>query len=195
MKPLTILTVQLFAVFLMVCDRAAVQPFEWQSAKPESQGMSGPKLDALKEDLARRKTRALLVIRNDKIVYEWYAQGVTADSKQGTASLAKALASGMSLAVALHDGLIKLDDPAAKFIPEWKNDPKKSKITVRQLGSHTSGMSDSTTKGVKHEEQPGWMGDFWKRQMPPDDPFTIARDKTPILFDPGTKFQYSNPGV
>jgi CubicO group peptidase (beta-lactamase class C family) len=48
---------------------------------------------------------------------------------------------------------------------------------------------------VKHEEQPGWMGDFWKRLDPPRDPFTIARDETPMLFAPGEKLQYSNPGI
>jgi CubicO group peptidase (beta-lactamase class C family) len=101
----------------------------------------------------------------------------------------------LSLAVAMQDGKIALDDPAAKFIPQWSTDPRKSKITIRHLGSHTSGLADSTTESVKHEEQPGWMGDFWKRLDPPRDPFTLARDETPMLFEPGTKFQYSNPGL
>src|SRR5262249_21823595 len=90
---------------------------------------------------------------------------------------------------------IKLDDPVSKFVPERKDDPKKAKITIRQLGSHTSGLSDSTTPGVKHEDQPGWKGDFRKRLPLPYDPFTLARDKAPILSEPGTRFQYSNPGI
>jgi CubicO group peptidase (beta-lactamase class C family) len=174
---------------------ASGQPFEWQTATPASQGMSGPKLDALRDDLAGRKTRAFLVIRNDKIVCEWYAQGTAADGKQGTASLAKAIVGGLSLAVAVTDGRIRLDDPAMKYIPEWKNESKKSRITIRHLGSHTSGLSDSTTNGVKNEDQPGWKGDFWKRLPPPNDPFTIARDRAPVLFEPGRQFQYSNPGI
>jgi hypothetical protein len=56
-------------------------------------------------------------------------------------------------------------------------------------------MSDSTTEGVQHEQQPGWMGDFWKRLDPPRDPFTIARDETPVPFAPGEQIQYSNPGI
>jgi CubicO group peptidase (beta-lactamase class C family) len=174
---------------------ACGQQFDWKKETPESQGFSREKLDALKDELAKRKTRAFLVIRNDKIVYEWYAEGNDAAKLQGTASLAKALVGGMSLGVAISDGRIKLDDPAAKYIPEWKNDPKKSKITVRQLGSHTSGLSDSTTPGVKHEDQPNWMGEFWQRLPPPKDPFTLARDNCPAQSDPGTKFQYSNPGI
>jgi CubicO group peptidase (beta-lactamase class C family) len=178
-----------------ICARTAEPAWDWPSATPESQGMSATRLEAIKERLAAKKTRAFLVIRNDEIVYEWYAAGVTANTKQGTASLAKALAGGMSLAVAITDGKISLDDPAAKFIPQWKSDAQKSKITIRHLGSHTSGLSDSTTENVKHEEQPGWMGDFWKRLDPPRDPFTIARDETPMLFAPGEKIQYSNPGI
>jgi CubicO group peptidase (beta-lactamase class C family) len=173
----------------------AEKAWDWPTATPESQGMSGPRLDAIKQRLASKKTRAFLVVRNDCIVYEWYATGVTATTKQGTASLAKALVGGMSLAVALTDGKIALDDPASKFVPQWKDDPGKSKITVRHLGSHTSGLSDSTTENVKHEEQPGWMGDFWKRLDPPRDPFTLARDQAPMLAAPGEKIQYSNPGI
>ena len=81
----------------------------------------------------------LLVIRNDRIIFERYAPGWDATKPHGTASLAKALVGGMSLAVALTDGKIALDDPAAKYIPQWKDDPQKSRITIRHLGSHTSG--------------------------------------------------------
>jgi CubicO group peptidase (beta-lactamase class C family) len=192
---LPVRTVASVVALLCLGGPVSAQQFEWQTAAPETEGMSGAKLDALKDELAKRRTRALLVIRNDRIVCEWYAKGVDANSMQGTASLAKALVGGLSLGVALTDELIRLDDPAAKYIPEWKDDPKRSKITVRHLGSHTSGLSDCVTSGVKNEEQPGWKGDFWKRLDPPNDPFTIARDKTPILFDAGKDFQYSNTGI
>jgi CubicO group peptidase (beta-lactamase class C family) len=193
-RPLARAVAALVAV-LCLQGLAPAQSFTWRPATPESQGVDGRKLDALRDELARRRTRALLVVRNDRLVYEWYARGVGARSRQGTASLAKALVVGLSLGVALTDGLIKLDDPAAKYIPQWKGDPKKARITVRQLGSHTSGLSDSTTEGVGNEDQPGWKGDFWKRLPPPDDPFTLARDRTPLLFEPGGRFQYSNPGI
>jgi len=173
----------------------AAPAWDWPTATPENQGISAVQLEALKERLAAKRTRAFLVVRNDHVICEWYAPGVTAATKQGTASLAKALVGGMSLAVAITDGKISIDDPAAKFVPQWNNDPLKSRITIRHLGSHTSGLSDSTTEGVKHEEQPGWMGDFWKRLDPPRDPFTIARDETPMLFAPGERIQYSNPGI
>jgi len=187
--------VAFLAALLCISSQARGQEFRWERATPASQQMSGDALDSLRDELAARRTRAFLVIRNDKIVCEWYAPGVSAEDRQGTASLAKALVGGLSLGVAINDGLIGLDDLASTYIPQWKDDPRKSKITVRHLGSHTSGLSDSTTSGVRHEDQPGWMGDFWKRLAPPNDPFTIARDKTPMLFEPGDAFQYSNPGI
>ncbi len=55
-------------VALLPRGPVSAQRFEWQKATPESQGMSGQKLDALKDELAKRQTRALLIIRNDKIV-------------------------------------------------------------------------------------------------------------------------------
>jgi hypothetical protein len=50
------------SVVAMLClvGPASAQPFEWQSATPESQGMSNEKLDALKEELAQRKTHTFL---------------------------------------------------------------------------------------------------------------------------------------
>jgi CubicO group peptidase (beta-lactamase class C family) len=169
--------------------------FRWQAVTPEDRGMSSAKLDTLRDSLAGRKTESFLVIRDDRIVYEWYAKDRAASDKHGTASLAKAVVGGMALAVALNDGRVHLDDPVSKFVTHWRNDPWKSRITVRQLGSHTSGLSDAESDGLPHDRLSGWMGDFWKRLEPPRDPFTIARDEAPVLFEPGTRLQYSNPGI
>jgi len=167
----------------------------WPTATPESQGMSRAKLEAIKDSLAARKTKAFLVIRNDKIVYEWYASDHGPAAKHYTASMAKAIGGGVAFGVAVTDGLIALDDRAAKYVPQWRDDPRKSKITLRQLGSHTSGVEDAEADGLPHDKLPGWKGDFWKQPPVPRDPFTVSRDAAPILFEPGTKNAYSNPGI
>src|SRR5207237_6352578 len=109
--------IALLLLFVAAVRVLAQQPngFNWQLASPESQGMSRAKLDAIKDRLVTQKTDSFLVARNDKIVYEWYADGWSATKPHGTASLAKALVGGLSLAVAMTDGKISLDDPAAKF--------------------------------------------------------------------------------
>jgi CubicO group peptidase (beta-lactamase class C family) len=169
--------------------------FDWREATPESQGMSSARLDALWQDLRSRRTKALLVVRNDRIVFEKYAEGWDASRRHGTASMAKALVGGVALALAIGDGRMTLEDKAAAYIPAWRNDPRKSRITIRQLGSHTSGLDDAKSGDVPHEALPGWKGAFWKRADPPGDPFTIARDVAPLRFEPGTEMLYSNPGI
>src|SRR5881628_1541082 len=174
---------------------AAPPEWDWTAASPESQGMITSQLESIWTDLEGRRTTAFLVIRNDKIVFERFAAGQGGSTKHYTASMAKALVGGVSLAVALSDGRIALDDQASKHVVQWADDPAKSKITLRQLGSHTSGLADAEENGLAHEKLTGWKGDFWKRLAPPNDPFTISRDRTPLLFTPGGGIQYSNPGM
>lgn len=188
----------LLGVFLVLPIQnqdTATSVSDWKTATPESQGLSTAKLDALREGLAVRNTAALLVVRNDRIVYEWYAPERSATTRHYTASMAKAIVGGVSLAVAVSDGLIALDDPAAKHIEGWRADARKSRITVRQLGSHTSGLEDAEQDGLPHEKLAGWKGEFWKRLDPPRDPFTLSRDEATVLFQPGDRQQYSNPGI
>jgi CubicO group peptidase (beta-lactamase class C family) len=166
--------------------------FEWKFASPGSQGFSAERLGELKRSLAAKNTKALLVVRNDKIVCEWYAKGHGPDKKHYTASLAKALVGGMSLLVALNDGVIAADDPACEYIPQWKDDPVKSEITVRHLATHSSGIEDAEQDDIPHMKLPGWKGGFWRKDP---DPFTLSRDKAPVVFSPGTRYAYSNPGM
>ena len=122
------LDVVLVLVTTLVLVPIAAQPSAaaddvWRSGTPESQGFSSRRLDAIVPTSRRRSTQAFLVIHNDTIVCEWYASRSHRDTKLGTASLAKAIVGGVSLAVALGDGRLALDDPAAKFIPKWRSDP------------------------------------------------------------------------
>ena len=190
------IAVLLLSAWLAYAAAGQSPKFEWQTATPASQGMSAEKLDALQESLAATNTKALLVICNERIVWEWYAEGHGPTKTHYTASMAKALVGGVALGVAITDGRIALDDPAAKYIPEWKSDPLKSRITVRQLGSHSSGVEDAEVDNIiPHDKLLGWKGDFWKRLPVPNDPFSVSRDKAPVSFEPGTQGAYSNPGI
>ena len=191
------------AIVTVLSSSAFGEDFQFQADKPENHGLSTSRLDLLREKISS-ETKALLIIRNDKMVYEWYANDQPLEAKHYTASLAKAVIGGMSFAVAMNDGLINLDDPASKFVPEWKDDPVRSKIRIRHLGSHSSGIADAhnqpqRSEGKQHNEYSSWEGDFWRWRdgihPTPADAFTISRDKAPVLFEPGSEFQYSNPGL
>ncbi|HKJ68442.1 MAG TPA: serine hydrolase, partial [bacterium] len=185
---------------------AAANGFQWAAVTPESQGMSTRQLQQLTDTLAAHGTTSLLVIRNDRIIHEWYAPEWGPDRRHYSASLAKALVGGTSLLRALDEGVIYPDAPACYYIPGWKSHPQKSKITVRQLATHTSGIEDAEPteeeqqrlleEGVSrtdiHMNLPGWKGIFWRKDP---DPFTVSRDSAPVLFTPGTDYAYSNPGM
>lgn len=162
----------------------------WDTVSPAAAGMNGAKLDALRRVLDAKRTRALLIVRHDKIVFEWYTPFRGASYRHGVASVAKALVGGMSLLVALNDGWIRLDDPALKYIPAWSEDPAKAMITIRHLATHSSGIphdqKDHETVGTCGH----WGKAFWTRRP---DPFSLTLRCTPLLFAAGTSYAYSGP--
>ena len=158
---------------------------------PESQGFSSAALEALytKRDPAR--TRALLVIRRDTIVFEQYSD--PDQKKHSTASLAKGLVGSLALLLVLDDGRVQLDAPASNYIPAWRTDPDKSLITLRQLATHTSGLEDSfLPEGIPPSEL-GWKGEYWEKRREAAS-FLLARDRARVRFMPGTRVAYSNTG-
>ena len=184
--------------------------FEWSSSPAESQGFSPEKLEVMRAEAASRNTKALLVIRNDHVVCEWYADVFGPDRKHFTASLVKALAGGTSLALAVTDGLMDPDDPVCSYVPQWRGDPVKSRITIRHLATHTSGLANPGGPSIVAADPAlirGWQGRFWpdlksfarltgnEALVPEADPFRVARDEAPVLFEPGTEYHYSNPGM
>ena len=60
--------------------------------------------------MAARSTSALLIVRNDRIVFEWDAQGTFAGTKLATASTAKGVFGGLAAAIEIGDGLVGLDE-------------------------------------------------------------------------------------
>lgn len=188
----TRIILMVLAICLCISELGLAAQFRWKTAKPESQGVSGEKLNKLRESLAAKNTKALLIIRGDKIIYEWYTKGHGPGKKHYTASLAKALVGGMSLVTALNDGFTEADEPASNYIFQWRNHPVKSFITIRHLATHSSGIEDAEQDNIPHMKLPGWKGGFWRKDP---DPFTLSRDEAPIIFTPGSKYAYSNPGM
>jgi len=47
---------------------------------------------------------------------------------------------GVLAAIGVEEGWLDLDEPVSKTLPEWKDDPRKRKVTIRQLLNFTSGL-------------------------------------------------------
>jgi CubicO group peptidase (beta-lactamase class C family) len=77
---------------------------------------------------------AFLVLRDGKLVHEWYALGMNADNRFSPASMAKSV-----MALSFGAAKIPLDAPVSRWLTEWKDDPRGA-ITVRQLLTMSSGL-------------------------------------------------------
>ncbi len=89
-------------------------------------------------------------------------------------------------------GLLKLDDPIVKYVPELKtvHNPfgQMSDITIKHLMTHSAGFRAATWP---------WGGDKdWQPHEPAEWAQLVAMmPYTEILFKPGSKFSYSNLGI
>ncbi|MCI0491420.1 MAG: beta-lactamase family protein, partial [Planctomycetes bacterium] len=89
--------------------------------------------------LEERNGHALLIYHRGKLIHEQYFNGHSADKAHRLASGTKSFWGPLAIA-AQQDGLLTLDEKVADTITEWKDDPRKSQITIRQLLSLTSGI-------------------------------------------------------
>src|SRR4030095_9516783 len=82
---------------------------------------------------------SMLVMQNGRTIFEHYANGGSAHGRGPIFSGTKSFWGSAALAAA-RDGLFKLDDPVSDTITEWKSDPRKSQITIRELLNQTDGI-------------------------------------------------------
>ena len=97
-------------------------------------------LDQAADYSAALSGRALLVLHRGQPVFERYDDGWTADRHHMLASGSKSFV-GVIAMFAVQDQLISLDELASDTLTEWKDDPRKSKITIRHLLTLTSGLA------------------------------------------------------
>lgn len=106
------------------------------------------------------------------------------------ASVTKTM-TGIAIMQLRDRGLLSLDDPIVKYVPELAavHNPfgDTSAITLRQLMSHSAGFRSGTWPWRDHDWQPfepaGWS------QLVAMLPYTA------VEFEPGSRFGYSNPGI
>jgi CubicO group peptidase (beta-lactamase class C family) len=119
---------------------------------------------------------ALLVTSADgRVLFEDYAEGAGPDEPHLLASGTKSFWGVLAVAAA-EDGLLNLDERVSDTIGEWRGDPRRSRITVRQLLDFTSGL-DPKPQGLRGE---GSAGDKYAEAV-----------KAQAVAEPGASFNYS----
>jgi CubicO group peptidase (beta-lactamase class C family) len=110
---------------------------------------------------------------------------------------------GVTIAILIEEGKISLDDPVSKYLPEFKdlwilesdsNDVRKlvkakNTLTIRMVMNHTGGFPFEISAKQGNIKGGGWSGGAPLRQT------AAIAAASPLLFEPGTKEQYSNTGI
>jgi CubicO group peptidase (beta-lactamase class C family) len=122
---------------------------DWKDTKPESVGISSEKLKLAADyaflrtgddtDCKGRRTDALLIIRNGKIIFERYARNFQKDSLHLTWSVSKSIIQTL-YGIAVKNDVLKLDDPGYYHFEALGKDEAHKKITVRHLLNMSSGL-------------------------------------------------------
>lgn len=142
-------------------------------------------LDIATEYAAAMNSSALIVWKDGAIEKEAYFGAFDETSLINSKSLAKPLSSiAIGRAIALGH-VQSLDQPAADFLFEWKDDPVKSQITLRHLLGMRSGLlaQAPATQGVKDVLNRAYL-------HPRHDEVIIH--EYPVTDKPGTRYEYSN---
>jgi CubicO group peptidase (beta-lactamase class C family) len=167
---------------------ASTTPFAFPAAEPaEARATLESVFDTsdLGAFLAETDTQALIVIKDDAIRYEWYADGYGRDSMATSFSVAKSFDSVL-IGMAIDEGFIAgVDDPVTEYLPELlERDADFGRITIRHLLLMASGLD--------YQEFRWWLFNG-------DDPLTtyypdqreISLDNTRIVDPPGQYFLYN----
>jgi uncharacterized protein YbbC (DUF1343 family)/CubicO group peptidase (beta-lactamase class C family) len=112
-------------------------------------------------------------------------EAMTLDTIFDLASLTKVFATTSAVMKLVEQGKIRLNDPAARYIPELGTEgatAEKNQITIRQLLTHTAGFApDPTDANIPA----GWSG---------ADPLLREIYAEPLTAPPGSRFVYSDTG-
>lgn len=172
----------------------------WRTARAESVGMSeGPltrMIGAIAEgDPSIRRPNlihSVLVAHRGRLVLEEYFHGYTRDTPHDIRSAGKTFASIM-LGAAMESGApinpdTRVYDLMAGLGPFENPDPRKARMTMAHLLTHTSGLACNDND----ENSPGNEGRLWNQANPNYWQYTL---NLPQAFEPGERYAYCSANL
>jgi CubicO group peptidase (beta-lactamase class C family) len=198
---------------------APVIAAELPVAEPEDVGLSGPRLERLRQVIQRHVEAGRLsggvaaVVRNGRMVPLAPVGSMDVESKRPMRpdaifriySMTKPITS-VAVLMLVEEGRLKLSDPVSKYIPELAQrkvlvDPEgpveklvdaQREMTVRDLLTHTSGLTYGFMgKGPVNALYEQLMGPVGKRSTDDLETFVRKLGALPLVYQPATKWNYS----
>jgi len=169
----------------------------WETASITKYGIGKKLLDKLLADLDGEKfpnTHSVLIIKDNKLVYEKYLHGYSNKRKHYTASVSKS-AGAILTGIAIQEGLIPdlaegmLDKPLYELFPKHKTqiieDSAKSTILFRHLLSMSGGLEWDETTHPYNDSRNDWV-----TASNSEDPIAYLFNKK-VVTEPGKVFNYN----
>ncbi|MEU0493333.1 serine hydrolase domain-containing protein [Nocardiopsis sp. NPDC006139] len=181
MRTMSAAALAVAAVLSWAAPAAAAAPVDGLTAAAVDARVEAYLEDAPLPGVAVAVTRGSEVVRAAGYGVDSRGEPVGADTPMGMASVSKAF-TALVVASLVEEGRLDLDDPVVEHLPEFAvDDPRGARITVRQLLTHTSGMSD---RGFREKSEP----------TPADLEGAVARlAGAGMVADPGAERNYHNP--
>jgi CubicO group peptidase (beta-lactamase class C family) len=156
-------------------------------SEPEAVGMDKQRLAKAAALLSaevksgRVSAASIIVVKDGSIVlHEGF--GAKPDAVYLLASISKPV-NAVALMLLVERGLVSLDDPASRYLPELQGEDR-ALIRVRDLLTHTSGLPDMLPQNTELRRAHATLPEFVKGAL-----------TTPLLFKPRTNFSYQSMGT
>ncbi|KHL16349.1 CubicO group peptidase (beta-lactamase class C family) [Mumia flava] len=153
---------------------------EWDRTAPADAGFDPDALARLDRRFGSQRTNCFAVVRDGELVHFTTFDGEAPDAMGPAFSVTKSFTSVL-VGIAADQGLLDLDDRAARYIPAWRDTPAGA-VTIRDLLANVSGR-------------------HWDVETDYQEMALQARDKTAFAVGlsqdaaPGTVWHYNNAAI
>ncbi len=216
-RPLGLTIILTGALLLLGLSAAAAQ--DLPTAKPESVGLSSERLERITTkvqqtiDDKRIAGAVTLVARHGKVAY-FKSQGsldreankpMRNDAIFRICSMTKPITS-VAVMMLYEEGKFLLEDPVSKYLPEFKNPkvfvkasggresyaiPAAREITIKDLLTHTSGLTYEWNETLGEQYKAANVSSGLLQYDGTIDDNVKHLATVPLLFSPGTRWEYS----
>ncbi len=150
---------------------------EWEMLSPDGLGWNTTNGDMLKNFLGENGTKAFIILKDGKMVVEWYFDDHTQNTSWYWASAGKTLTS-FTVGIAQENGFLSITDRTSTYLGTgWTTAETEleDRITIRHQLTMTTGLND-TQGDCKTPDCLTYLADAGTRWAYHNGPYTLVQD-------------------